>query len=176
MGRFWSVGSDGALVRVFVLIACSLVVAHAMGSFQVAQAVVPTELSLQGPVLVDAEDRFEYEGRFSLAGTGLPAQEIDVLVDGEPVATVTTDTDGFYVAGFVFPDRGIVEVVAVAFQDTPLEARSPALEVIVGPGELSLQGPTGLDRDEPADYTGRLTVTGIPVEENGSGCIWTMIG
>lgn len=96
-----------------------------------APAESPLGLTLEGPASVLPGARHTYGGRLTLLGLGVPAQRINLLADGEPVAAATTNGDGAYLTVLSLGSEGVLQLHAQAYQELPIEVRSTPLTVTV---------------------------------------------
>ncbi len=61
------------------------------------EAVKPTSITLKvEPVVAFVGDNISFQGMLTSSRTGLSRREIDILIDGSPLLTVTTDASGYY--------------------------------------------------------------------------------
>lgn len=123
--------------------------------------------------------RVERDGSAVIAGRALPSAKVEILANGEPIATVTADPNGEWVAVVEQPlapgeyqitlratnPNGDVKLstqsVAVS---VPAQPDTPALVILSEPGKASrvLQGP-----GVPSD-AGNLVLEAIDYDENGN--------
>lgn len=96
-----------------------------------ANSVPLASLTLSGPDKVQRDVGQLFNGRLELAGIGLPAHNIDLLVDEQHVGKATTDAEGRFEASVVFPTPGEHRLIAVAHSGLPVELRSNELVVAV---------------------------------------------
>lgn len=124
------------MTRRFMLV-CLLVLLAAFSGPAIAPAAGPAGLTLT----INAPTTFSAGAEFTVSGylvvyaqapvyfetsRGLAGQSIDLLIDGAPGITVTTNSEGRYSAHVTFgPNPPTTHTLqAVAFRGTPLEARS----------------------------------------------------
>lgn len=131
------------MTRRFMLV-CLLVLLSAVGGPAFARAAGPTGLTLtiNVPSTFSAGTEFTVSGYlvvyaqspvFFEASRGLAGQSIDLLIDGAPGITVTTNSEGRYSAQITFgPNLPTTHTIqAVAFAGLPIETRSPAASTAI---------------------------------------------
>lgn len=111
------------------LVVCVLILVSASVAYPARAA--PLELTFTGPSDPSIGTDTAYGGRLTLASEagGVPLQEIQVLVDGTPGATATTDLGGAYEVKLPFREFRTYRLEAVWREGTAVERRSPVLEV-----------------------------------------------
>lgn len=120
------------------VLACSIVVLAALSGPGPAGAAGPAGLTLtiDAPTTFSAGAEFTVSGYFVVyaqapvffeASRGLAGQTIDLLIDGAPGVTVTTNSEGRYTAQITFgPNPPTTHTIqAVAFAGLPVETHSP---------------------------------------------------
>ncbi len=115
--------------RTSKLILVCLCLVASLGALLPAAAVAPFGLTLSGPSTYYPQRPLSgpFTGVLSLAGVGVPNQTIELRLDGAPVATAATTTQGTYTMSLP-PITGTADHVltAVAFGGTPLETVATA--------------------------------------------------
>jgi hypothetical protein len=141
-------------MRIRVSFACLLLLSLVPG---VTRADVPgVTLTISGPTTYLPGATATYSGRLLLAGTvGVPLMDVELLLDTNPVATVTTGLDGTWTADVALaypPDSHTLQ--AVVLRDTLLQVASPLITTRVaqrlltvvrsGSGSGTVTSPAGI--------------------------------
>lgn len=131
------------MTRRFMLV-CLLVLLAAFSGPAIAPAAGPAGLTLT----INAPTTFSAGAEFTVSGylvvyaqapayfetsRGLAGQSIDLLIDGAPGITVTTNSEGRYTAQITFgPNPPTTHTIqAVAFAGLPIETRSPVAQTAI---------------------------------------------
>lgn len=126
------------------MLACSIVLLGALSGLAPAGAAEPAGLTLtiNTPPTFSAGTEFTVSGYLVVyaqapvyfeASRGLAGQTIDLLIDGLPGVTVTTNSEGRYTAQITFgPNPPTTHTIqAVAFAGLPIETRSPVASTAI---------------------------------------------